>query len=134
MYSAIDVDVLARTIWGEARSESQHGKRAVAWTVLNRVAARSWYGKTVASVCMKPWQYSAWNANDPNLPKMKAVTLDTPSFRNAMCAALSVMQGHTPDPTEGSRHYCVHTLNPRWAVGHEPVVRIGAHAFYNSII
>jgi N-acetylmuramoyl-L-alanine amidase len=134
MYSANDVDILARTIWAEARGESQQGKRAVAWTVLNRVAAKSWYGKTVASVCLKPWQFSCWNENDPNLPKLQAVDLNRNSYRNAMCAALSVMQGHSPDPTEGSRHYHASNVRPLWAKGHTPVVRLGRHAFYNDII
>ena len=32
-----DRDILARTLWGEARGESLVGRIAVAWTIRNRV-------------------------------------------------------------------------------------------------
>jgi spore germination cell wall hydrolase CwlJ-like protein len=32
-----DRDILARTLWGEARGESLDGKIAAAWTIRNRV-------------------------------------------------------------------------------------------------
>ena len=32
-----DVDVLARTIWGEARGEGRAGQIAVGWAIRNRV-------------------------------------------------------------------------------------------------
>lgn len=37
-----DAELLARCIWGEARSESVEGKLAVAHVVLNRVKAKSY--------------------------------------------------------------------------------------------
>jgi len=39
-------DILARTLWGEARGESLAGQIAVAWTIRNRVndgKDRSWW-------------------------------------------------------------------------------------------
>jgi hypothetical protein len=42
-----DRDILARTLWGEARGESLAGQIAVAWTIRNRVNdgnAKSWWG------------------------------------------------------------------------------------------
>ncbi|MBI5120055.1 MAG: cell wall hydrolase [Rhodospirillales bacterium] len=73
------VDILARTLWGEARGESKAGREAVARVVLNRVAharakgGRFWWGGDIFSVCLKPWQFSCWNANDPNRAKLEAV-------------------------------------------------------------
>ena len=54
-----DIDVLARTIYGEARGESISGMEAVASVVLNRVAfskrrRRYWWGNTITEVCRKP--------------------------------------------------------------------------------
>ncbi|VVO24210.1 hypothetical protein PS723_04459 [Pseudomonas fluorescens] len=62
-------DILARTLWGEARGEGLAGQIAVAWTIRNRVndgKAKSWWGEGYAGVCLKAWQFSCWNKNDPN--------------------------------------------------------------------
>lgn len=64
-----DRDILARTLWGEARGESPVGQIAVAWTIQNRVndgKAKSWWGEGYAGVCQKPYQFSCWSRNDPN--------------------------------------------------------------------
>lgn len=45
-----DRDVLARTLWGEAREESLAGQIAVAWTIRNRVNdgnAKSCWGRAI---------------------------------------------------------------------------------------
>ena len=42
-----DRDILARTLWGEARGEGTAGQIAVAWTIRNRVfdgKTNSWWG------------------------------------------------------------------------------------------
>ena len=51
-----ETDILARTIYGEARGESISGMEAVASVVLNRVAfakrrGRFWWGNSIAEVC-----------------------------------------------------------------------------------
>lgn len=64
-----DRDILARTLWGEARGEGLAGEIAVAWTIRNRVFdgnPKSWWGEGYAGGGMKPWQFSCWNQNDPN--------------------------------------------------------------------
>ena len=40
-------DIMARTIYGEARGEGQRGMQAVANVIMNRVKAGSWYGASV---------------------------------------------------------------------------------------
>jgi spore germination cell wall hydrolase CwlJ-like protein len=43
-----DRDILARTLWGEARGEGTAGQIAVAWTIHNRVfdgKTNSWWGE-----------------------------------------------------------------------------------------
>lgn len=73
-----EVEVLARTIYGEARGETVRGKEAVACVVLNRVQRAKdrsgyWWGDSIESVCFKPWQFSCWNENDPNHQKILSV-------------------------------------------------------------
>ena len=131
--TARDIDTLARTIYGEARGEPMLGKVAVAHVVLNRVAKRSWYGKTIHGVCRKKWQFSAWNPIDPNRKPMEAVTLSSSQYRDCLYAALSAVQGRWKDPTKGSLHYHTNAVQPKWSRGRRPVRTIGGHLFFNDV-
>ncbi len=74
-YKRLEADVLARTLWGEARSEGHVGMEAVASVVLNRVkvardhGGKYWWGANIVQVCQKPYQFSCWNRSDPNFQK-----------------------------------------------------------------
>lgn len=131
--NADDIDILTRTLYGEARGEPTQGKIAVAHVILNRVKANSWYGNTVKDVCLKPSQFSCWNPNDPNLPKIKAVTLDDAMFQHCMYAALAAGLGYVSDMTSGSCHYHSTKVRPKWAKNKQPVCQIGGHLFFNDI-
>src|SRR3546814_19914801 len=111
--TAEDVDTLARTVFGEARGEPMPGKIAVAWCIRNRVeldlhddGKPDWWGEGYTAVCRKSWQFSCWNENDPNLPKLRSVTLDDPGFRDCMHAARS------EERRVGKE--CVSTCRSRW--------------------
>lgn len=66
-----DIDILARTIYGEARGEKTIGKKAIACVVLNRYKSGKWFaGKTIAETCQKKYQFSCWNPTDPNRQKI----------------------------------------------------------------
>lgn len=133
-----DVDVLARTIFGEARGElgRQDGGLAalvaVGNVVMNRVSQQTWYGKTVREVCLKPWQFSCWNAAEPNLQTIRLVSLEEPIFQMCHEVARSLVGKIWPDLTGGADHYHAVGLMklPTWAVGQSPVRRIGRHLFY----
>lgn len=133
---AIAADILARTLWGEARGEGTAGMQAVAAVIMNRVKiARArpggmWWGNDVISVCQKPWQFSCWNRSDPNMKKVMAVTADDPYFKNAMAIARTALAGTLRDPTGGATHYHARGTVPDWAKGRTPVVTIGRHVFY----
>ena len=43
-YRKLEIDTLARTIWGEARGEGSAGMQAVANVVMNRAAIGGWWG------------------------------------------------------------------------------------------
>ena len=134
-----DIDILARTVWGEARGEGLGGMIAVAWAVLNRatIAAqqvRKQFGDgSIAAACLVPLQFSCWNASDPNLPYLKLQTLDAPPFQLAYLAALSAITGNVPDPTQGATHYFnPDKVEPEWAEG-KPYVSIGHHRFLKDV-
>ena len=126
-------DILARTLWGEARGEPVRGIEAVAAVVMNRVRRGGWWGDTVESVCRKRWQFSCWNANDPNRAKLERVSEDDRRFRICLRIARRAIAGSVDDPTGGATHYHARGLLPAWARGREPSAEIGNHLFYNDV-
>lgn len=133
-----EVDILARTLWGEARGEGAAGMEAVAAVVMNRVAlarirGRMWWGDSVAEVCRKPWQFSCWNERDPNRAKLLAVSSTDPVFALALRIARRAAAGGLADPTRGATHYHARGIMPGWAAGQVPVAEIGRHLFYAGI-
>jgi spore germination cell wall hydrolase CwlJ-like protein len=137
-YRELEADVLARTMWGEARGEGEAGMRAVAAVVMNRVAiakARGgyWWGSGVVGVCQRPYQFSCWNKSDANFRKILAVDATEPLFAAVLKMARDYVRGRGEDPTGGATHYHAAGIRPRWSEGHEPAVIIGRHFFYNDM-
>lgn len=135
MYQNMCADVLARTIWGEARNEGVRGMEAVACVVQNRVdvAARKggyWWGNDILQVCQKPFQFSCWNANDPNRPKLIAVTDRNIHFATCLRIARRCVHGCLKDITGGATHYHTLDVSPYWSKDKQPTVIIGHHIFF----
>ena len=128
-----DIDAMARTIWGEARGETEDGRLAVGHVIKNRADRGGWWGNTIYEVCHKPWQFSCWNDNDPNRYKMLRLDADNEMFVECIWTALSVVLGKHPDNTSGSCHYHVVGLTPDWSEGKTSIGRIGHHEFFNDI-
>lgn len=129
-----DLDVATRTVWGEARGETQPGKEAVAHVILNRWRDETFYKAqhTITLVCQWPKQFSCWNKDDVNLQRMLRATLDDRMFRASMQAVLKALDAPV-DPTYGSMHYHTSYVSPMWSQGKEPVAVIGGHFFFNDI-
>jgi spore germination cell wall hydrolase CwlJ-like protein len=133
------VDVLARTLWGEARGEAVAGKQAVASVVLNRVrrarerGGRYWWGASIEEVCRRPWQFSCWNESDPNRAKLEKVGMDNPAFRQCVRVASQAVAGTLDDATGGATHYHTAGIDPPWSRGRIPSATIGRHLFYNDV-
>jgi N-acetylmuramoyl-L-alanine amidase len=140
--SLFDMETMARSIWGEARGESEEGQAAVAWVMRNRVrAARAFIARqgrahplfgdgTLAGACRAPRQFSAWNPGDANAAKLLRVGFDDAAFCRAFAVACRVWGGLIADPTDGATHYHRHDIEPVWAKGMKPTALIGAHMFY----
>ncbi|MBI3904418.1 MAG: cell wall hydrolase [Pseudomonas fluorescens] len=137
--AANDIDVLARTLWGEARGEGPAGQVAVAWTIRNRVndgKAKSWWGEGYAGVCQAPYQFSCWNKNDPNYPYLSGAKQIPPSqYALVLQSAKIVVDGDTPDPTGGATHYYAKSMKtpPKWVSGAKRTVTIGNHVFFRDV-
>jgi spore germination cell wall hydrolase CwlJ-like protein len=134
-----DRDILARTLWGEARGEGLAGQIAVAWTIRNRVndgKNRSWWGEGYAGVCLKPWQFSCWNKNDPNFSYLiGSKPIPAGQFAQAKIAADKVITGKVPDPSGGATHYYATTMPkpPTWVKGAKETLRLGHHLFFKDV-
>jgi spore germination cell wall hydrolase CwlJ-like protein len=134
-----DIDIMGRTIYGEARGEPGVGQVAVAWVIRNRAERAEYAGPNhgmpgaIATVCLKPWQFSCWNRNDPNLPKLVQLPRapqEPPQFEIARRVCGNVI----PDPTNGADLYYVSEMEdpPSWAFTCKVVAQIGAHTFLDS--
>lgn len=123
-------DVIARTLWGEARGEGRNGMAAVACVIQNRVRNPRWWGSSPITVCLKPYQFSCWLADDPNRAKLLAVTDRDASYRAALEIADTLLSGLLVDVTNGADHYHTTGVSPAWSSGKKLVAVIGNHRFF----
>ena len=132
MNVADPVDVFARVLWGEARSTGAPGMRHVASVVMNRVAHPGWWGKDVISVCMAPQQFSCLNEDDPNRPKLEAVTEADGWFVIATVIAKQALGGQIADETFGADSYFALTMpqKPFWTASARHTFSDGWHSFW----
>ncbi|UZE12802.1 cell wall hydrolase [Pseudomonas sp. B21-053] len=134
-----DRDILARTLWGEARGESLAGQIAVAWTIRNRVEdgkLKSWWGEGYAGVCQAPYQFSCWNKNDPNFAYLSgARAIPFRELAQARIAADQVIDGKVSDPTGGATHYYAIAMKtaPNWAAKATQTLKLGGHVFFKGV-
>ena len=127
------IDIKAKTLYGEARGEGEEGLIAVGNVIKNRVKKKTWYGKTVKDVCLKAWQFSCWNHNDPNFKTISSLDKRNKTFAKILVLAEQILNDEFEDNTEGSTHYHTSSIKPKWAKGLTPVVTLGNHLFYNNV-
>lgn len=134
MITPQDIDTLARTIYGEARGEDAEGRRLVAEVILNRFWTGYRRKRTITDVCLDPWQFSCWNANDPNREKLLRVDYTDTALRGCMIAAMEALGPGSVLP-RNTRHYYATSMPkaPFWAAGHKPVAEHGHHRFYAGV-
>lgn len=130
--------ILARTIFGEAAGEPVEGKEAVAEVVVNR-AASGRYPKSVSSVCLQPYQFSCWNANDTNRRKILSLSPGNGNRAFDVCfdVAGRALSGTIHHFTDGVLHYHADYISkPSWVIDSPHAVmerKIGHHLFYSGI-
>lgn len=132
-----DILDFARTLWGEARGESDAGMAAVACVIINRFENKKWYsGKNLgetAKFCVKGskyHQFSCWNEGDPNQAKMLKLTYV--ELKRELEIIRTLLNDYQ-DITKGATHYHARNCAPVWAIGKKPCAEIGNHLFYNNI-
>lgn len=63
-YDQNELEMLAKTIWGEARGLDDYERSMVAWCILNRLDDGR-YGDTLEEVITAPYQFAGYNSGFP---------------------------------------------------------------------
>ena len=153
-----DIDICARTLWGEVRGEELEGRIASAYSMINRTMARLmddgsmprdlhyYFKPTLHETCQATnyssrskryyAQYSVWNTDDPNYPKMQALDIDGSGsdnqiFREMVDVLNKIRIGEYADPINGAQYYHTHGVRPAWSRGRTPDHIIEGHRFFN---
>lgn len=127
-----DVDILARTIWGEARGEGTAGMEAVANVVMNRYHAGNFPGSgSIAGVCRAYKQFSCWLPTDTNYQPMINVTSNDPQFSEALQISQEAVNGQLPDNTGGAVYYHATSISTPSSWGNRTqTAQIGNQVFF----
>lgn len=137
-----DLDVITRTVLGEAGANASPDEQAaIASVILNRMKLGSdgGYGDTVSDVVHQRNAFQAWtNPRAPNYPGK--YNPQSAAYRGTAAIVNSVANGSMPDPTGGMTHYLQPDMTanyvqsgvakgwPEWAKGEGK--RIGQQVFY----
>jgi spore germination cell wall hydrolase CwlJ-like protein len=139
-----DRDILALTLWAEARGESLEGRVAVGCVIRNRMARRQ---QSVRDVCLAPMQFSCWQeiggvVNHRALVAVVDVLAAGHFVADAIVGecqwiADGILSGACRDLTRGADHYVTTALlsstkKPGWVRTMAWAATVGAHAFYRS--
>jgi hypothetical protein len=130
-----DLDLMARTIVGEADDEPNIGKAAVAHVILNRMKQKD--APDAASIILAPKQFTAWQDRPGYLASLSP---KSKSYQDAYNIVQNVVRGDIPDPTDGALNYANvdavrragNTSAMRWINGMTNVSKIGSHTFGNA--
>ena len=125
-------DYLIRTIVFEGSGETEIGKIAIGYVVLNRKKSGKW-GDSIEDVVTSPWQFEPWMTRRK---AMKELATTDPRYKDAARIADEVLMKDVADPTDGATHFLNPVIVrkrrggtlPLWAQGKgQP---IGRHVFY----
>lgn len=133
-----NLDVLALTIYGEARGECIEGQIAVGNVIRNRVNSEH---KTFKEICLAPQQFSCWNINDPNYiilgeaaAKLNMNYSIDSIFTQILWIAQGILRNQIKDNIKNAENYLATYLFhsdkcPRWANAAIATTEIGNHTF-----
>lgn len=126
------LDILVKTVLGEARGEGVNGMAAVAQVIRNR-ANSGRFSSDPAQVALEPKQFSTWNTGEGgNNPQQ--FKPGTKPYNEAARVIEAVFGGEVPDTTGGALFYHSKGVSPSWSgsVNKHGTEKIGNHVFYPS--
>ena len=134
-----NVEILARTIYGEARGESNDGRIAIANVVVNRVYAATDFGTSdrwgwsVAEVCLRQREFECWNEESEQRRTVIRAVIGDLAFFECWEIAHRACLGFLHDVTMGADHYWLAGKTPPWTHDAVPTVEIGRMLFYREM-
>ena len=133
-----DEEVMALTLYGEARGASFDAKLGMAQVMWNR-AKDGRFGKDIKEVVTKPKQFSCYNDSDPNLSILMEVVEDFGSkfeenihLRECYMVALAVINGTLRGKVKDSLYYHTTGVNPKWNKNMKLEAKIGNTLFWKE--
>lgn len=94
-------------VWREMRGVPE-AWAAAAWVVLNRVNHPGWWGRDIVSTLTHKWQFSSMTApGDANLVQWPQ---EDQTWEGISYQVDCVLDGTTPDPTDGATYYFTRPL------------------------
>lgn len=132
---AFDRPIAAITCYCEASNASPDERRAVMHTFFNRIADGR-FGKTVASVCLKRYQFSEWNddkGDNANLERAASASDHDPIILECLADFDAILAG-SPDTTGAATHYHDKSISPpNWTVGATVSLETKKFIFYRGV-
>jgi len=145
-----DIEIMALTLYGEARDQGLDGMLAVASVIINRLDRPGWWSRnrddvpddTVTAVCLDPLQFSCWNEGGIQSQRDKLLALqenfyteishDNAALKECYWIACGILQGYLRSNVGKATHYHTASSKPKWRLAPSMlyVGRIGAHLFY----
>lgn len=125
-----DLAILNKTIWGEARGESSLGRKAVVHVIFNRLKTNNHHfmdQKTIASICLKKFQFSCWLFKNIHQIKNDHVWK---SVKRDVREAIEEYQRGIDHSNGAILYYSEEIVPPLWIYDHIWVKQIGKHIFY----
>ena len=106
----IEEMLMARLIFGEARNEPRAAKERIAWSVVNRTEAGSWWPNTIQGAILQKGQYDPFKAKDSNYddiidPLRKVGQKTKAAWQECYAVASEVMARKTKNPTPATHFH-----------------------------
>ena len=130
-----DCTMLARTVFGEARSAPPVDDAGVAWVILNRRRRVGRFPNSIRGAALQKWAFSCFNSDNPSLKAVLDPESHEPdAWGRALRVSSSVLCGRLADPTGGADHYVTRAfyLGARpthWCKKMKVTVVLGPHVF-----
>lgn len=123
-----DREVVALTLWSEARGEGFGGLKAVASVIQNRLTSKEFKNrKTLRNVCLQSFQFSGWNFGFTPSLIIKSEK-DYQLWCYCLMLADDMLKGSFKPIINSTHYYAYRKCKPSW-YNMKSVVVIGNHRF-----
>jgi len=144
LHNLTDNEVLFLTLIGEARGEPIEGIVGVGCVIRNRLHYSPARYKGYKDVCLAPFQFSCWNADDDNSGLLLDIAnklinnqiINDPYLRQCFVVSNAIAEWSLLDNVKGARYYMTSILfesdkRPSWAKSPVFTLIRGNHTFFN---